>query len=270
MERRLDREEFIIDPFCRIGRVLLGIGKRSDASLWPGEIATLGVLFALKGTSERAFDRWLRRQWLGLFPRLPHRTRLLFAAHRDWTDRFLARPSFFGVADSYGIELINTRRLKRSPRQIARKGKCAGRWIAGVKWGLVINNRGQVCAWDVTTANVYDANAFAPLIERYAEKMIVLADGNFHTERAPPQERSRPAEPEDLPARLVEPAAADRTGALDAAADLPPEASERTELADPAGPSGLCCNGLQPADPMDRPESPAVHRTVRTLTSSIG
>lgn len=210
MERRLDREEFIIDPFCRIGRVLLGIGKRSDASLWPGEIATLGVLFALKGTSERAFDRWLRRQWLGLFPRLPHRTRLLFAAHRDWTDRFLARPSFFGVADSYGIELINTRRLKRSPRQIARKGKCAGRWIAGVKWGLVINNRGQVCAWDVTTANVYDANAFAPLIERYAEKMIVLADGNFHTERAPPQERSRPAEPEDLPARLVEPAAADR------------------------------------------------------------
>ena len=182
MERRLDTEEFIIDLFCRVDHAMAGVPKRSDASLWPGEIATLGVLFALRGTSERAFDRWLRRQWLMLFPRLPHRTRLfrLFATHADWTDRFLARPSFFGIADSYGIELINTRRLKRSPRQIAKRGKCGGRWIAGVKWGLVINNRGRVCAWDVTTANVYDANAFAPLIQKYAKKMIVLADGNFH------------------------------------------------------------------------------------------
>src|SRR5262249_11820181 len=90
-------------------------------------------------------------------------------------------PTFFGVADSFGIELLRTRRLGRSPRQIARRGRCgSGRWIAGVKLGLIVNASGQVCAWDVDTANVYDANAFAPLIARYEDRMIVLADCNFH------------------------------------------------------------------------------------------
>ena len=44
-----------------------------------------GVLYALKGGSKRAFYRWLRRDWLAFFPRLPERTRLfrLWAAHAD-------------------------------------------------------------------------------------------------------------------------------------------------------------------------------------------
>jgi hypothetical protein len=143
---------------------------------------TLADLFVLKGAGERAFYRWARRDLLGLFPALPERTRLfrLFAAHRDWSDRFLAAPTFFGVADSFGIELVQTRRLGRSPRQIATRGFCAGRWIGGVKLGLVVNAHGQVCAWDARGANRYDADAFAHLVARYADRMIVLADGNFH------------------------------------------------------------------------------------------
>jgi hypothetical protein len=117
-----------------------------------------------------------------LFPLLPERIRLfrLFAVHHDWGQRFLASTTFFGVADSFGIELLATRRLGRSPRQIAKRGKCAGRWIAGIKLGWVINAHGQVCAWDAATANVYDANAFAHLIEMFDQQMIVLADCNFH------------------------------------------------------------------------------------------
>jgi hypothetical protein len=196
MEQRLCTEEFIIDLFCRIDRAMVDVKKRADASLWPGEVVTLAILFVLKGRGERAFDRWVHRDLMPLFPKVPERTRLfrLFAAHHDWAERFLANPTLFGIADSFGIELISTRRLGRSPRQIARKGKCAGKWIAGAKLGLVINCHGQLCAWDVTTANTYDANAFAPLIEQYAQQMIVLADCNFHkspfhrrkTDRDPP------------------------------------------------------------------------------------
>jgi len=44
----------------------------------------------------------------------------------------------------------------------------------------VLNSRGQICAWDVDLAMAYDADAFGHLIARWAQRMIVLADANFH------------------------------------------------------------------------------------------
>ncbi len=182
MEYQSCTEDFIIDLFCRIDQAMQDVVKHPQAALWPSEIVTLAILFVLKGKSERAFYRWARRDLCKLFPRLPERTRLfrLFAVHRDWGERFLASPTFFGVADTFGIELLQTRRLGRSVRQIARRGFCAGRWIAGIKLGWVINAQGQVCAWDAAGANVYDADGFAHLIDAFDERMIVLADSNFH------------------------------------------------------------------------------------------
>lgn len=176
-------EDFIIDLFCRVDQAMLSTAKHPHARLWPSELVTLGMLFGFKGPGERAFYRWATREPVrSLFPHLPDRTRLfrLLAVHQDWAQRFLALPTFFGVADTYGIELIQTRRLGRTPHQIAKRGRCGGRWIAGVKFGLVINAQGQFCAWDVDTANVYDADGFAHLIWRYQDQMIVLADCNFH------------------------------------------------------------------------------------------
>jgi hypothetical protein len=182
MDGQTCTEDFVIELFCRIDTAIVGLVKHPQASLWPSEIVTLAILFVLKGRSERAFYRWAQRDLRKLFPKLPERTRLfrLFATHQDWAQRFLASPTFFGVADSFGIELLQTRRLGRSPQQVARRGFCAGRWIAGIKLGWVINAQGQVCAWDAAGANVYDANAFAHLIEGFREQMIVLADCNFH------------------------------------------------------------------------------------------
>lgn len=190
-------EDFITELFCRVDAAMADVPKHPQAALWPGEVVTLAILFVLKGKGERAFYRWARRDLLPLFPHLPERTRLfrLFAAHRDWSERFLAQPTFFGVADSFGIELLETRRLGRSPRQIAARGRCAGQWIAGVKLGWVVNAAGQVCAWDVRGANLYDADAFAPLIWRYAERMIVLADCNFHKS---PHHRKNDPDPPNL------------------------------------------------------------------------
>lgn len=156
MNQSLGTVDFITELFCRIDPKMSAIGKHAQALPWPSEVVTPAMLFALKGCGERAFYRWADRDLRPLFPGLPERTRLfrLFAVHRDWADDYLASPAFFGIADSFGIELIQTRRLGRSPRQIAKRGKCAGRWIAGVKFGLVINARGQICAWDVDTAKI--------------------------------------------------------------------------------------------------------------------
>jgi len=152
-------------------------------------VVTLGLLFAFKGVGNRAFYRWIKRDYLPLFPHLPERTRLfrLFAfaaaAHREWTNRFLAEPTIMGAAgasDTYGIELIHPIREGRSPRQIGRKGLSNRRWIEGVKLALVVNQWGLAVGWDSDTANHKD-NIFRPLVAQYEEEMVVLTDTGFHT-----------------------------------------------------------------------------------------
>jgi hypothetical protein len=179
--------DFIIELFCRIDAALAGEPKHRQAHLWPSEIVTLGILFALKGVGNRAFYRWLVKDWKPWFPHLPHRTRLfrLLATHQNWTDRFLADPTVLGVADSYGIELLHPIREGRSPRQIGKQGKSNYRWIVGGKLAFVVNQFGLVTAWDYATANVHDST-FRPMIEQFAEQMIVLADAHFHAKDGDP------------------------------------------------------------------------------------
>src|SRR5688500_10808251 len=98
--------DFITELFCRVDDAMPDAPKHPQAGLYPSEVVTLGLLFALKGSGNRAFDRWLRRDWASLFPHLPERTRLfrLFKRHWHWTRRLLAEPTVLGVCDSYGIE----------------------------------------------------------------------------------------------------------------------------------------------------------------------
>ena len=113
-------EDFITMLFCQIDDQMHDVPKHAQAALYPSELVTLGMLFALKGVGERAFYRWLSGNYHALFPQLPERTRLfrLLTTHRTWADRFLAAPSLLGVADTYGIELLHPRREGRSPNQL--------------------------------------------------------------------------------------------------------------------------------------------------------
>lgn len=118
---------------------------------------------------------------LGLFPRLPHRTRLfrLFNTHRHWTQCFMADPTLIGLMDTYGIELIHPRREGRSEKQIGKKGLSNKRWIVGGKLCFALNHIGLVVDWAVDTANVYDGTAFQDIAERNAENMVVFVDEGF-------------------------------------------------------------------------------------------
>jgi len=128
-------EDFIIALFCLIDDRMGAMNKHRQARLWPSELVTIGVLFALKGGYFRAFYRWLVRDHAELFGGVPERTRLLrlLAVHADWCERFLADPTLFTVLDSYGIELLHPIREGRTPHQIGRKGKSNWRWIVGMK-----------------------------------------------------------------------------------------------------------------------------------------
>jgi hypothetical protein len=186
--------EFITQLFCRIDDQMKAVPKDPRANLHPSELITLAVLYALKGKGQRAFYRWLVRDHLPLFPRLPERTRFfgLIAVHREWADRFLAEPTLPGISDSLGVEMIHPRREGRSPKQIGRKGNTQrvpdGRWIVGVKFCPVINSRGQIVDWDIVDwdaegANVHDSlfqDRMLTLYESGERGMGLYVDSGFH------------------------------------------------------------------------------------------
>jgi hypothetical protein len=179
--------DFIIELFCRIDDAMKNVPKHAQSSLYPSEVVTLAFMFAIKGVGNRAFYRWLERDWKALFPKLPERTRLfrLFKTHSDWTEHFLAEPTIFGIIDTYGIELIHPTREGRSLQQIGKKGVSNHRWIVGGKLCLLLNKFGLVVAWDCDTANVSD-NTFQPVIKSVEDEMIVFSDTQFHSKDGDP------------------------------------------------------------------------------------
>ena len=96
--------EFITALFYEVDEQMRTIPKHPEAHLWPSEVVTLGLLHALKGVGNRAFYRWLARDYRPLFPRLPERTRLfrLFKTHQDWTQAFLAARPCSGSSTPMG------------------------------------------------------------------------------------------------------------------------------------------------------------------------
>lgn len=139
-------EALIIQMFCAVDDKMGTVPKYPQARLYPSELVTIGLLFALKGGHFRAFYRWIRRDYAPLFAGVPERTRLqrLLQVHQDWCQRLLAPPSFFTVIDSYPIELLFPIRAGRSPAQVGKKGKDKGRWSVGIKLCWLLNHQGQV------------------------------------------------------------------------------------------------------------------------------
>jgi hypothetical protein len=86
-KNRMTTIDFITELFCRIDEAMADVPKHPQASLYPSEVVTLAFLFAMKGVGNRAFYRWLQRDWREYFPSLPERTRLfrLFTTHQEWT-----------------------------------------------------------------------------------------------------------------------------------------------------------------------------------------
>jgi hypothetical protein len=179
--------DFITALFYEVDEQMGAIPKHPEARLWPSEVGTLGLLHALKGGSNRAFYRWLTRDYRALFPQLPERTRLfrLFTTHQDWTQVFWAAPTVLGGIDTYGIELIHPMREGRSPHQTGRKGLSNHRWMVGGKRWLLLNPWGLVVGWACATAHVAD-NTFQWLIRQFEERMIVLSDTGFHAAEGDP------------------------------------------------------------------------------------
>lgn len=180
-------ELIIIAIFCYVDFRMMGIEKHPQAKLYPSELVTIGILFALKGGTWAAFYRWLKRDYDALFGGLPDESRLRKAlvAHETWCDYLLAAPSLFTVIDSYPIELIFPIREGRSKRQLGRKGKDKGRWVIGIKLCWLLDNVGRVVDWSWAPQGTPDKH-FNFLVADLEGQSITFADNGFRDQAGIP------------------------------------------------------------------------------------
>jgi hypothetical protein len=173
-------EDIIVHIFYLVDESMKEAKRVPQTHLYPSEIVTIGILFALKGGHFRAFYRWLNRDYAALFAGLPDRTNLqrLLKTHQHHCDKLLAESSVLSVTDSYPIELIFPIREGRSAQQLGKKNKDKGRWSIGIKLCWLVNTFGRVVGWQWATMNRPDQD-FHPLIEAHDDESIVLADLGF-------------------------------------------------------------------------------------------
>jgi hypothetical protein len=173
-------EDIIIHIFYNVDNGVGQVAKDPIAKLYPSEVVTIGILFALKGGHFRAFYRWLKRDYDKLFGGLPDRTNLMrqLCEYQHLTDLLLAQPSVLNVVDSYPMELIFPIRAGRSKQQFGAKSRDKGRWSVGVKLCWILNSFGQVCGWIWDRMNCPD-NSFLDFFEEYDQQAILLTDWGF-------------------------------------------------------------------------------------------
>jgi hypothetical protein len=92
-------EDFIITLFCQVDDQMTDVSKRPDAKLFPSEVVTLALLFALKGRGAGPY-RWLLRL-PRVAPRPDEPACSFFKTHTPWMARFLAAPTVLG-SPTYG------------------------------------------------------------------------------------------------------------------------------------------------------------------------
>ena len=185
-------EDMIIQIFCAVDNQIGQVAKAPQAKLYPSEVVTIGILFALKGGHFRAFCRWLKRDYDGLFGGLPDRTTLgrNLLKQQRLCDVLLALPSVLNVVDSYPVELLFPIRAGRTRHQIGKKGRDKGRWSLGLKLCWVLNTFGLVVGWSYDTLNRFDTT-FHGLVGLFKEEAIVLADLGFRAKQGNPSNLKR-------------------------------------------------------------------------------
>ena len=112
-------QDFIIALFCAVDQEMLDVPKHPGAKLYPSEVVTLALLFAIKGGGTRAFYRWLTRDYQALFPQVPSVVESGYAYVTSWIWYGLFLP---GGASAQLVERIHrdTTAILKRPEFVAK------------------------------------------------------------------------------------------------------------------------------------------------------
>ena len=179
--------EFITALFYEVDEQLRTLPKHPEARLWPSEVVTLGLLHALKGGGNRAFYRWLTRDYRPLFPASPSargsfvcsrpirtgRGRYLGCSDRAWGHRHVwdrVDPSDAGRAQP----AADWPQRPLEPPLDCRRETLSAAQPVGVDRGVGVCHR-QYCRQHLQW-----------LIQQVDGRMIVLSDTGFHAAEGNP------------------------------------------------------------------------------------
>lgn len=180
--------DLIIQLFVLVDSYCSDLDQHPQSRLHPSEIILLALLQRLKNMSLRRFWYWAKMT--GLFPHLPHFTRLhrLFQEYRDVLKvlgQNLQDRQWLVVASKI-CELIHPIREKRHPHEWRGKNKSKGRWHVGVKVAVLLNERGRIVNWEILPAQAHDT-WFNEIYNVMAEGERVLADTGFKSKDDHPE-----------------------------------------------------------------------------------
>ena len=181
-------QDFILTLFCQVDDQMAAVPKRPDAKLYPSEVVTLALLFAIKGVGTRAFYRWLLRDYQACFPHVPERTRLfrLFKARaRHGRLSFWLRQRSWGLPTAMGSSSSIQCGQGAARTRSARKGKVIIGGSSAASCVLCVESVGFGLCVGLRDGNVHDAH-FHPLIAQFVDIMIVLTDTGFHAKTGEP------------------------------------------------------------------------------------
>lgn len=169
-----------VDDFCQNferfqahqSQQLLAIGKGTrgpSAGLSHSETMTILIFYHLSGF--KCFKYYYKRLILGLmksyFPQAPSYGRFISCLSRTgmllWgfiQIGFPARKSGIYYIDSTKLPVCDIHRASSNKvfRDIAKKGKTSTGWFFGLKLHLIVNELGEIVAFQITSGNVADNN----------------------------------------------------------------------------------------------------------------
>lgn len=163
------------------------------ASLNESEVCTILAAYHLSGYKcfEYYYREVIQKSYQSYFPQAPSYERFLALISRCYQLMWLWSLHCCLKADRTGLYIIDSKplevcHLKREHSHrvfaaSARKGKSSTGWFYGFKLHLVINDRGQIINWTLTSGNVADNNV--ALLEKLLKGLtgICLADRGYYT-----------------------------------------------------------------------------------------
>lgn len=162
-----------IDDFCKVfiqewNKHLLEAGKPKrgpDPELTMPEMITIVILFHQSGyRTFKQFYQYVSNHLKKEFPRLISYSRFVYLMKTIFVPLFAyllhLRGEITGIAfiDSTSIRVCHNKRISRNKvfQGVAKRGKTTSGWFHGFKLHLIINDKGEILAFQLTPGNISD------------------------------------------------------------------------------------------------------------------
>lgn len=170
-----------IDDFCKdfvkqveAKKNLLSDGeakRKRPFSLTPSEVMTISIWYHFSGyrTFQDYYTKEVERHLSGEFPTLVSYNRFIELRKKIVTllfiffvTRKLSNCTGISYIDSFKLEACHIKREKshKTLKKIAQKGKTSTGWFYGMKVHLVINQKGEIISFHISSGNFADNDEF--------------------------------------------------------------------------------------------------------------